>query len=137
MTPYWSAGNGRTIACISGGATLTVWGPYASRGCIPDFHQILQSPMLKLISIEHLDDQEEIVLKQIFEEFGPRIINYPDCYGLSLFMHAVILKKISWLKLMIDMSKECSVSCRHIAKVVLRSKGVLCFQSSLKTSNFG
>ncbi|GMH42925.1 hypothetical protein BSKO_10847 [Bryopsis sp. KO-2023] len=104
------SGDGRTIACVSDGSTLTVWSAYGCSRCIPDYHQIVNSPRLKAISGDQPEVDEAPFVTELLEEYGSVLLNYPDCYGLSFFMHAVLDKRLTWLQVMAEWAKTHKVS---------------------------
>lgn len=104
--------NGRKIACLGQKNQLIVWDVYASDGCIP---------MLQYLNLGNLDacdkDACKDYLKDVFDRFGPSVLNYPNESGLTILLNAVYNTDIELVNFIFAWAKNNDVEVTLSRKV--------------------
>lgn len=91
-----TSADGCRVACLSIDNDLIVWTPFASKGMIPDWNDLLVSGMGSSV------DTVEALLK----EHGPGLINYPDHVELTIPFHAVLGRDSCLLRTLVSWAIE-------------------------------
>ncbi|GMH36409.1 hypothetical protein BSKO_04277 [Bryopsis sp. KO-2023] len=88
--------DGRRIACLAEDGRLFVWNPFATEGCLPDWHDLLVSKIQ--------NKQKDI--SELLDIHGPGILNMPDYRGFSIPLHVVVERDEVRLKCIVDWAVE-------------------------------
>lgn len=88
--------DGRRLACLGKENSLMVFDAYATKGCIPD------QQTLSVGGMEY--DKEKV--KELLENHGPAILNYPDYSGRTVLLYAVRRQNHDLLTWILSWAKE-------------------------------
>ena len=87
-----ASADGRRIACAGDGNRVTVWTPYASKGCIPDYYSLYAVGCPK----------DRKLYEDVLKRHAPALLNIPDAVGMTFLMHAIEDSNVDFVQAALD-----------------------------------